>query len=69
MTFPNGMRFTIRQAVAEGDRVFVGWEDEATTGKGKPYRNDGVSLFRFDAEGRIADYREYIDVERFLEVL
>jgi ketosteroid isomerase-like protein len=68
-TFPNGMCFTVLQAVAEGDRVFVEWEDEAQTGKGRSYRNRGLSLFRFDADGRIVDYREHIDVNRFLEVL
>ena len=68
-TFPHGMRFTVRQAVAEGDRVFVEWDDEAVTAKGRNYVNVGVSLFRFDAEGRIVDYREHIDVDKFIEVL
>ena len=68
-TFPNGMRFTVLQAIAEGDRVFVEWEDEAVTAKGRPYRNEGVSLFHFDVEGRIVAYREHIDVEKFIEVL
>ena len=68
-TFPHGMSFTILQAVAEGDRVFVEWDDEAQTGKGRTYRNRGMSLFRFGADGRIVDYREHLDVNRFLEVL
>ena len=68
-TFTKGMRFEIKQALAEGDLVCVQWEDEADTAKGKTYRNKGLSLFRFDTEGRITSYYEYFDPDPFLEVI
>lgn len=67
--FPNGIQFDIRQAVVEGNRVAVEWTDEAITKDGLEYRNTGVNLFLFDEEGRVIDYREYIDPEKFFAVL
>lgn len=67
--FCNGMHFDIKQAGAEGDRVFVEWEDEALTSGGKIYRNTGVSIFRFDTAGKVESYHEYIDPANFFAVL
>lgn len=68
-TFSNGMLFTVRQCVAEGERVAVEWDDVAVTSGGLLYENSGLSLFRFDAEGRIASYHEYLDPDRFVAIL
>ncbi|KAA0239178.1 hypothetical protein EDM76_03720 [bacterium] len=68
-TFPNGVSFEIKAVVAEGNRVVVEWDDEADTSTGKHYENNGVSIFTFDEEGRLASYHEYIDPERFFAVL
>lgn len=67
--FCNGMLFDIKQAAAEGDRVFVEWEDEALTSKGETYRNTGVSIFTFEPDGKVMSYREYIDPANFFAVL
>jgi len=67
--FPQGMCFRIVETIAEGDAVCVRWEDEAATSTGKTYRNKGVTIFRFDDEGRVAGSVEYLDPNQFLEVL
>jgi ketosteroid isomerase-like protein len=67
--FCNGMHFDIRQAVAEGNRVFVEWDDECITRGGKHYKNTGIGLFEFNDAGQITSYREYIDPENFFSVL
>jgi len=59
--FCNGMHFHVHAAAADGPMVFLEWDDEATTANGSRYANDGISVFRFAADGRIEEYREYID--------
>ena len=68
-TFTKGMRFVIQNALSEGNRVCVQWEDEAETSKGALYRNQGLSLFVFNEEGRITHYYEYFDPDNFLEAI
>jgi len=68
-TFTKGMRFTVHNALAEGNRVCVQWEDEAETSAGHHYRNRGLSLFVFDDEGKITHYYEYLDPDNFLEAI
>lgn len=67
--FTEGMCFRILATIAEGDTVCVRWEDEAPTSTGKTYRNQGVTILRFDDEGRVAHSVEYLDPNQFLEVL
>jgi ketosteroid isomerase-like protein len=67
--FTQGMCFRILDTIAEGDVVCVRWEDEAVTSTGKTYRNKGVTVFRFDDEGRVAQSTEYLDPNQFLEIL
>jgi ketosteroid isomerase-like protein len=67
--FPHGLRFQIRAVLAEGDAVCVQWEDEALTARGRHYVNTGLHLFRFTPDGTIRGYHEYLDPQRFLEVL
>lgn len=68
-TFVHGLLFEFRSIVVAGDAVVVEWRDEALTAKGKRYENDGITVLRFDDEGRITTFREYIDPERFFSVL
>jgi ketosteroid isomerase-like protein len=67
--FPNGLRFRILAVLVDGDAVCVQWEDEALTAAGRHYVNTGAHLFRFTPDGTIRMYHEYLDPERFLEVL
>lgn len=66
---PNGMCFRILETIAEGDTVVVRWEDEAMTSTGKKYENKGINVLRFDDEGRFTSCVEYIDPNKFLEVM
>ena len=67
--FSNGMHFTIKQVAVEGHVVFVEWDDEAITSRGLTYRNNGVSVFTFNDQGRILSYHEYIDSQQLFAVL
>ena len=68
-TFPNGMQFTIHMVVAEGQNVCVQWDDIALASSGKTYENSGLSVFKFTEDGKVAGYIEYIDADKFLEVI
>ena len=68
-TFDRGMRFEVQRALVEGNQVCVQWTDEAETSKGHIYRNQGLSLFVFNTEGKITHYYEYIDPDNFLEAI
>ncbi len=68
-TFDRGMRFEVQRALAEGNQVCVQWQDEAETSKGHIYRNQGMSLFVFNDEGKITHYYEYLDPDNFLEAI
>ena len=67
--FSNGMTFEILESAVDGDTVFVEWHDSAETSTGKTYENDGLSVFKFDNQGKIDSYHEYFDPEKFYEVL
>ncbi|MDE2405589.1 MAG: nuclear transport factor 2 family protein [Sphingomonadales bacterium] len=55
---PTGLRLTPRTVTAEGDRVVVECEGDATTCDGKAYANQYVFIFTF-AGGLIARVDEY----------
>ena len=63
------MRFEVKLAFAEGNRVCVQWDDEAETSTGHHYRNRGLSLFEFNEDGKITHYYEYFDPDNFLEAI
>ena len=54
------MDVTIRSMIAEGGQVACEFTIEATTAKGKPYRNYYHFVFEVDG-GRITQVREYLD--------
>jgi ketosteroid isomerase-like protein len=55
---PSGLRFTIHNVIADGDRVAVEAEGNAVTAQGKPYRNQYVFVFTL-ANGKIKQVNEY----------
>jgi ketosteroid isomerase-like protein len=67
--FHRGMRFEILSSATGPDVVFVQWHDRAETSTGKTYENDGLSVFKFDNQGKIVSYYEYFNPEKFYEVL
>ena len=67
--FNKGMRFEILESAVGNGVVFVQWHDRAEASTGKPYENDGLSVFKFDNQGKIVSYHEYFNPEKFYEVL
>jgi ketosteroid isomerase-like protein len=67
--FDRGMRFEILSSATGPDVVFVQWHDRADASTGKAYENDGLSVFKFNDQGKIVSYYEYFDPEKFYEVL
>jgi uncharacterized protein len=55
---PTGLRPRFLTATAEGDRVAVEFEGDATLADGKPYRNQYCFVMTFD-KGRIKQVNEY----------
>ena len=66
--FPQGIRFTITGITAEGERVAVEAESDGLHVSGRRYANQYHFLFRF-REGRIVEFKEYMDTEQVTEVL
>ena len=64
--FPQGIRFTITGITAEGERVEA--ESDGLHVSGRRYANQYHFLFRF-REGRIVEFKEYMDTEQVTEVL
>jgi ketosteroid isomerase-like protein len=55
---PTGLRPDIKSVTAEGDRVVVEFEGNATTCGGKPYNNQYCMVFTL-ADGKIKQVNEY----------
>ncbi|RYD87767.1 MAG: nuclear transport factor 2 family protein [Sphingomonadales bacterium] len=55
---PEGFKPVIRSVTAEGDRVAVEWEGQATLANGTPYHNQYLMLFTL-RDGKIAQVNEY----------
>jgi ketosteroid isomerase-like protein len=66
--FPKGLRFTIHAMTAEGDRVAIEAESLGTHASGKVYNNKYHFLMRV-RDGRIVEWREYMDTMHANEVL
>ena len=61
--FPEGLAFSVRNAMASADAAAIEWEDRGVTTGGRLYENHGVSIFEFRGD-TVSAYREYIDTER-----
>jgi ketosteroid isomerase-like protein len=66
--FPEGIRFTINEITAEGDRVAVEAESFAIHASGKPYSNTYHFLMRY-RDGKLVDFKEYMDTEMVTDIL
>ncbi|MBS0324250.1 MAG: nuclear transport factor 2 family protein [Proteobacteria bacterium] len=66
--FPKGIRFTLKNITAEGDRVAVEAESEGLHASGRLYANQYHFLMRF-RDGKITEFKEYMDTELVTEIL
>ncbi len=66
---PNGMEFEISSMVAEGNKVAVEADSNATLANGKPYNNQYHFLFHFNDDGKIVEFKEYWDTLYAFETL
>ncbi len=66
--FPNGLRFTINDMVAEGDKVAVEAESEGEHVSGQTYANQYHFLFEL-RDGKLVSLKEYMDTELVTDVL
>jgi ketosteroid isomerase-like protein len=66
--FPEGLSFTVKNAIAEDDRVSVEAESLGQLASGKTYNN--VYEYRVDLRGgKIQEIREYLDSAYTIEIL
>ena len=65
---PNGLKFNVRNMLAQGDVVIVEWEDSGITKDGMLYENTGIQVFEFKG-GKIQTMREYIEPENLNKIL
>lgn len=66
--FPQGIRFTIKAMIAEGERVAVEAESEGLHVSGKLYSNQYHFLMRF-RDAKLVEFKEYMDTERVTDIL
>jgi len=66
--FPNGLTFTIRNMIAEGDTVAIEANSSGTTFRGDEYAQEYHFLMRA-RDGKITEGKEYMDTEHARKVL
>ena len=66
--FPQGLKFTIRDMIAEGNKVAVEACSEGEHVSGLTYSNDYHFLFEFN-DGKLLRLKEYMDTEQVTDVL
>ncbi|MEH6581523.1 MAG: nuclear transport factor 2 family protein [Halioglobus sp.] len=66
--FPKGLKFTVQDMVAEGNKVAVEAESEGEHISGQTYSNEYHFLFEF-RDGRLVKLKEYMDTELVTDVL
>ena len=66
--FPQGLKFTVLDMVAEGDKVAVEATSEGKHISGQIYANEYHFLFEF-RDGKLLRLKEYMDTERVTDVL
>ena len=59
----DGVRFTVRNALTDGDVCLMTWRFEGTL-KGGPWSFEGASRLRFAPDGRVAEHIDYWDAAR-----
>ena len=66
--FPQGLKFTIKDMIAEGNKVAVEASSEGEHVSGLTYSNDYHFLFEF-GDGKLLRLKEYMDTEQVTDVL
>ena len=66
--FPGGLKFTVHDMVAEGNKVAVEAESEGEHVSGQTYNNEYHFLFEF-RDGKLIKLKEYMDTELGTDVL
>lgn len=66
--FPKGIKFTIKELTAEGDRVAIEAESHGEHVSGKTYANQYHFLMRL-RDGKITEFKEYMDTEMVTDIL
>jgi ketosteroid isomerase-like protein len=66
--FPEGLKFEIRDMVAEGEKVAVEAVSEGEHVSGQTYSNEYHFLFEF-RDGKLLKLKEYMDTEMITDVL
>lgn len=61
--------FTILSVTADGDRVAIEAESNTQLVDGSPYQNQYHFLIRFNADGRVLEFKEYLDTLYAFETL
>jgi len=56
-----GIKYTLPNVVGNDKTVMIEWSDVAKTKDGREYRNQGVLVFEFNANGKIQQARAYQD--------
>ncbi len=64
-----GFAFDIKHLTAEENRVAAEMESVATHKDGTPYKNKYHFFFLFDDEGKILEYKEYMDTMHATEII
>jgi ketosteroid isomerase-like protein len=67
--FPTGMQFSFGLILASEDWVVIEAESKAALRDGTPYNNQYVFVFKFDADGKILEFKEYWDTLHAKETL
>ena len=62
-------KMTILSTTAEGDRVAIEAESHGRLVDGRPYENQYHFLLRFDADGKVVEFKEYLDTLYVFETL
>lgn len=67
-SFPQGLTFTLHNITAEGDRVAVEAESSGMHVSGRHYNNKYHFFMRF-RNGKLLEFKEYMDTELVTEIL
>ena len=67
--FATPPNLTILSVTAQEDRVAIEAESHSRLVDGRPYENQYHVLLRFDANGKVVEFKEYLDTLYMLETL
>ena len=62
-------RMKVLSTTAEGDRVAIEAESQGRLVDGRPYENQYHFLLRFDEQGKVLEFKEYLDTLYLFDTL